>query len=276
MVASRARKPVEFADMNVWNLVKGQLGSKSQMDQEKAFYRSIEAAIALLQRGDYGEARKVLLGTLEHRRMIQDPKVLEWILRWLSLTWEQTEEYQEWTDFFSEFIVRHPDHSIAHHLRAESHWYQGRLQDALHDYSRALELDPSDFSALLGRGQVFVEDGRFESAVKDLGASLGVFDSIPGADAIWKKQFEAYARNGLGAAYAGLEQFGLSSEQFKKSIELCPDNAWVYFNRAEVFRNRGERTNAIEDYLLALSKKDPKLTASKRLHAKRMLEQLAK
>jgi tetratricopeptide (TPR) repeat protein len=42
-------------------------------------------------------------------------------------------------------------------LRAESHWYGGSLGDAITDYSRALELNPKDVSAFLGRGQVFME-----------------------------------------------------------------------------------------------------------------------
>jgi tetratricopeptide (TPR) repeat protein len=73
------------------------------------------------------------------------------------------------------------------------------------------------------------------------------FDGVPGADRVWKQQLEAYARNGLGAAYAGLGQSDLALEQFGKSIEVCPDNAWVYFNRAEAFHNSGDQVKAVED-----------------------------
>lgn len=262
--------------MKAWDFIKGRFGfDRKSNGDEKAFNRLVEAAVALLQSEDYSEARKALLRAAEFEDKLQDPQYMNWILGWLWITWEQTEEYDAATEFYLSFLARHPDDSTVYHLIAISHWYAGNLDEALKDYSRAIELDPNDVSAFSGRGQVRVESRQFAEAVEDLNSALGSLHSVPEAD-VWKRHLEAYARNGLGAAYSGLGQFDASAEQFEKSIELCPENAWVYFNRAEALRNRGERTNAVEDYLLALAKKEPKLTTSKRLHAKRMLDELAK
>jgi tetratricopeptide (TPR) repeat protein len=61
-------------------------------------------------------------------------------------------------------------------------------------------------------------------------------------------------------------------DEFDRSIKLWPENAWVYFNRAEAYRNHGDPASAIENYRLALMKKQPKLTSLKRAHAERMLK----
>jgi len=261
--------------MNPWQFLKRQFQRiNNKVDNEQIVARLVDSAYSLLQRGNYIEARGLLLRALEYKSEIQNPILLEWILTSLSKTWEETEEYQKWTEFFSDFIAQNPNQAVAYDLRAESHWYGGSLGDAITDYSRALELNPKDVSAFLGRGQVFMECRDFNRALEDLDAALGSVDSVPGADAAWKAEFEAFARNGRAATYAGLGDFGRALEEFVKSIDLCPENAWVYYNRAEAYQNHGDRKNAVENYKLALAKKGPKLTSLKRVHAENVLNAL--
>jgi tetratricopeptide (TPR) repeat protein len=65
---------------------------------------------------------------------------------------------------------------------------------------------------------------------------------------------------GDAATYAGLGDFGRALQEFGKSVDLCPENAWVYYNLAEAYQNNGDRKNAVENYKLALVKNKPKLT----------------
>lgn len=256
--------------MNPWQLLR----HLRRRNRQQIVERLVGLAFSRLQGGNYIEARQLLLRALEYKSEIHNPILLEWILTSLSKTWEETEEYQKWTEFFSDFIAENPNQATAYHLRAESHWYGGNLSEAVADYSRALELDPKDVSAFLGRGQVFMECHDFSRALEDLDAALGSIDGVHGADAVWKAAFEAFARNGRAATYAGLGDFGRALEEFGKSIELCPENAWVYYNRAEAYQNHGDRKNAVENYKLALAKKDPKLTLLKRAHAETALSTL--
>jgi len=258
--------------MNPWQFIK-RLGRRNS---EQIVTRLVELAWSKFQGGNYIEARGLLLRTLEFKNEIQNPILLEWILTTLSKTWEETEEYQKWTEFFSDFIAQNPNQAVAYHLRGQSHWYGGSLSDAVADYSRALELNPKDVSAFLGRGQVFMERRDFNRAIEDLDAALGSIDSVPGADAVWNAEFEAFARNGRAASYAGLGDLGRALEEFGKSIDLCPENAWVYYNRAEAYQNYGDQKNAVENYRLALAKKRPKLTSLKRAHAETVLNALAR
>ena len=121
-----------------------------------------------------------------------------------------------------------------------------------------------------------MERRDFNQAIEDLDAAIGSIDSVPGADAVWKAEFEAFARNGRAASYAGLGDLGRALEEFGKSIDLCPENAWVYYNRAEAYQNHGDWKSAVEDYKLALAKKRPKLTSLKRARAETALNALGR
>ena len=261
--------------MNPWEFLKRQFQRENrEHDAEKTVPRLVGLAFSLLQGGNYIEAQAVLLKALEYKSEIQNPLLLDWILTSLSKTWEETEDYQKWTEFFSAFIAQNANHATAYHLRAEAHWYGGSLSDAIADYSRALELNPVDASALLGRGQVLMECHDFSRALEDLDAALGSMESVPGTDATWKAEFEAFARNGRAATYAGLGDFHRALEEFGKSVELCPENAWVYYNLAEAFQNQGDRKGAFENYKLALIKRKPKLPLRKRARAENALKTL--
>jgi tetratricopeptide (TPR) repeat protein len=261
--------------MNPWGFLKRLFQRGNNKDAgEKAVTRLVNLAFSQLQGGNYVEAQELLLKALEYKSEMQNSVLLDWILTSLSKTWEETEEYQKWTEFFSAFIARNPNQAVAYHLRAESNWYAGSLSDAITDYSRAVELNPKDVSAFLGRGQVFMECRDFSRALEDLDTALGSIDSVPGVDAAWKVEFEAFARNGRAATYAGLGDFARALEEFGKSVDLCPENAWVYYNLAEAYQNKGDRKNAVENYKLSLAKNKPKLTLRKRTHAKIALEAL--
>ena len=54
---------------------------------------------------------------------------------------------------------------------------------------------------------------------------------------------------------------------FDRSTSLCPENAWVYFNRAMVYEKKGHLAKAMSDYTLSLKKTMPKLSVLKRKYA---------
>jgi hypothetical protein len=108
--------------MNPWELLKRQFQrGNSKDDGEKAVTRLVNLAFSLLQGGNYIEAQGLHLKALEYKSEMQNPALLDWILTSLSKTWEETEEYQKWTECFSAFIAQNPNQAVAYHLRAEAH-----------------------------------------------------------------------------------------------------------------------------------------------------------
>jgi len=75
----------------------------------------------------------------------------------LGATWLLKERYEDGVAFFSRYIDRYSEDSEAYSGRAEALWY---TEDAIRDYSRALELKPKNIVSLSGRGQVLGEAGE--------------------------------------------------------------------------------------------------------------------
>jgi len=109
---------------------------------------------------EYGKARAPLLEAIGFRDSVNEPETISYILMSLGSMWALTEKYEDAIAFFSDYLTRHPEDSAAYCGRAEALWYAGRLQEAIRDYSRALELKPSDIPSLSGRGQVLAEVGE--------------------------------------------------------------------------------------------------------------------
>jgi tetratricopeptide (TPR) repeat protein len=226
-----------------------------------------ELACSFIQQGDYLAARELLLKTLEQRNEIRDVAVLNWLLELLAWTWAETGQYRDKTEFFSKYLRLYPNDVRAYTLRAGSLWYSGELRQAIDDYSTALELDPNEILAHMGRGQVLAECGEYARAIDDLDFVHESLEQNTSAEPSWKTQVQAYSFNGRAVAHAGLGDFERAMAEFDRSISLCPDNAWVYFNRAMIYENKGQLEKAKSDYELSLQKNMPKLSVLKRKYA---------
>jgi len=232
------------------------------------------AAHVKLEEKDFREARRLLLQALERRDEIVDATQLYYILTTLGAAWLSEGDYPECIEFFSEYIRCHPGDAAAYCARGGALWYSGRLTEALADHSRALEISPDDVGALLERGQILAETGEHNKALDDLGRALQLLPHSQIQDAAWLGKMEAYIRNGRGLALAGMGETELAFREFESSIALCPDNAWVYFNRALVNDRLVELEKAKSDYQSALTRNDPKLNSLKRKFAERRVEEL--
>jgi tetratricopeptide (TPR) repeat protein len=241
-------------------------------------YQLLQEAYTHLQMEEYNKARPLLLQVIASRASIKDPTTINYVLMALDSTWLLTEQYEDGIAFFSGYIGRYPKDSAAYCGRAAALWYTGRLQEAIHDYSRALELTPSNILSLSGRGQVLAEVGKYRKAMDDLNLALRNLKtaSIPDSSwAKWYEQIEAFVHNGRGFALAGLGESGPAMDEFEVSISLSPENAWVYHNRAQVYDRAGSREKASADYQKALTKKNPALSPIRKEHAQARVRELS-
>lgn len=129
-------------------------------------------------------------------------------------------------------------------MRASLNQDQNYYQDALNDFSKALELYDEEYKPLIlfRRGACFSDAGMYNLAVKDFSDAI----SIDSTDAI-DFQYRADAKRMLGD-YAG------SVSDFTKAIELNPTSAFNYYRRGwvkEEFQNDVE--GGLKDYNKAIS-----------------------
>jgi tetratricopeptide (TPR) repeat protein len=239
----------------------------SESDRTHRLASLLREGYARLKVEDYDKARATFLQTLEYRDELIKSGFLEYVLTALNATWVLKEEYDEGIAFFSEYIRRYGSEPGAHFGRGANLWYLGRLEEALPDYSRALELDPNHILAHCGHGQVLAEMGRHNEALEALDLALRILKAASGSDPARCEQYkpiEAFVRRGRGVAAAGLGRNELAMDEFTSSITLCPENAWVYYSRAQLYERLANPKNASADYQLALAKKGPALTPIQR------------
>jgi tetratricopeptide (TPR) repeat protein len=241
-------------------------------------YELLQQAHSQIRMEEYDKARASLLEVIRSRDGIGDPRTIRYILQSLGSTWLLTEQFEEGIAYFSEYIAHYPGDSTAYCERAGAFWYAGRFQEAIRDYSRTLELEPSEIMALSGRGQVLAETGESGRAIGDLDLALRVLKTVSRPDSSWDKwyeQIEAFVHNGRGFALAGLGQSGPAMDEFETSIKLSPENAWVYHNRAQVYDRTGDREKAKEDYQRALARKNPALSPIRKAQAEARVRELS-
>ncbi len=231
----------------------------------------IEKAHELLSKQDYEDARQVLLSALRLRDRLVDRKTINWILASLGSTWLFQERFDEQIAFFSEYIVSYPLDCAAYRQRAEALWYSGQLRKAIEDYSRAIELEPTDLESRSGRGQVLAEIGENDRGMEDLEMALRIVEGTARPNESWRewiKDAEAFIRNGRAMALAGLGKTDDAMSEFDASIVLSPENAWVYFNRARVYESRENKVRALSDYRTSLEKTQPSLSPLQKARAR--------
>lgn len=226
----------------------------------------LNLAYSFIRQEKYLDARQQLLQALELRKEIRDPATVNLLLELLWWTWTYPEQYREAADFFSAYIEKCPGDVRGYSLRASSLWYMGELEEAIEGYSKGLELDPRDILARMGRGQVFAESREFSRAIEDLDF---VHDNLEKAQLseFVSKQIQAYSFSGRAFAHAGLGDFERALSEFDRSLFLCPENSFAYFNRAIVYEEKGRIADALPDYRVSLAKSEPKLTVLKRKYA---------
>ena len=114
------------------------------------------------------------------------------------------------------------------------------LEQALADYSAAIDLNPDDASYLGDRGWAYLHWREYELAIADLTRAI---ELNPGEASFYGARGEAYGE--LGDWAAALEDHG-------RAIELEPDNGERYVTRGWTYRRMGEFDLAEADFAAAV------------------------
>jgi serine/threonine-protein kinase len=125
----------------------------------------------------------------------------------------------------------------------------GHYDEAIADFTKALEADPASVNALLSRGLAKTAQGKHEEAIADF---TKAFELNPKA---------SVAVNNRGNAKSFLGRFEEAIEDFTKAVGLEPAYAGAYNNRGNAKAFLGRVDDAIGDFEKAL-KLDPALAAA--------------
>lgn len=143
--------------------------------------------------------------------------------------------------YYSQSISQNPS-STAYELRALCFVRMGRYDLVVQDYTKAIEASTEQNIVFYhNRGRAFNNLGKYPEAIADHTKALACpTNGYP----LCKIYFSR------AAAYYQLTRYDEAKDDYEKSIKLCPSDVGAYLNLANCYALKGDRDNAIKNYLL--------------------------
>jgi tetratricopeptide (TPR) repeat protein len=120
---------------------------------------------------------------------------------------------------------------------------KGNIEQAVADFSKAIELNPQDARGYRSRGVAWHHKRDLDKAIADLSKAI-LMD--PG---------DALTYYNRGVVWHDKGRFGEAIEDYTQYIKLDPDSAGAYFNRGCAWEKKGDLDRAIADYTQAVKLK---------------------
>ncbi len=131
----------------------------------------------------------------------------------------------------------------AYNIRGFSWYKKGDYDEAIFDYTKAIELNPRYAEAYYNRGIAFDDKGDYDRAIFDYTKAIELNP----------RYAEAYVNRGI--AYGSKGQLDQAISNFNAAIEIDPKGANAYYNRGLAHRRKGQYDQAISDYTKAIEVK---------------------
>jgi tetratricopeptide (TPR) repeat protein len=129
----------------------------------------------------------------------------------------------------------------AYNGRGSAYYAEGKIDDAIADYSKAIELDPLPDVTYRNRGNAYNEKKDYDRAIAD-------FDK-----AITLNPKSAVAYYSRGRADQAKLDFDRAIADLDKAIAIDPKYAFAYFYRGRAYLNKDDLDRAIADFDKAIT-----------------------
>ena len=149
--------------------------------------------------------------------------------------------YDEAIANYSKAIDLEPKSALAYALRGDAHVFRGNLDQAIVDSTKAIEIDPRFSPAYIVRGLANRDKGNLDQAIVDYTKAIEIDPK------------NANAYDARGGAYAIKRNFEQAIADFGKAIEMEPRYAGAYANRGTAYLTSGKLDEAIADYNQAIA-----------------------
>ncbi|MHC4583302.1 MAG: tetratricopeptide repeat protein [Planctomycetota bacterium] len=140
----------------------------------------------------------------------------------------------------SRFYPKLRDKSVDFHNRGSLYLRMNEYEQAIFNYTKAIEMAPKMAKAYYNRGNAYIAKGQFDNAILDYTKAIEI---NPGFT-------EAYYDRGLNYAMKG--EYDRAILDYNKAIEMAPKMAKAYYNRGNAYITQGQYDQTILDYTKAI------------------------
>ena len=152
------------------------------------------------------------------------------------LTWRQAELYRDPHAFWTHTIRLNDQAWAAYGWRAAVSMDDGRVEEAVDDYTRMVQLEPEDPTAYYYRAVAHVELGQLKRALRDLTRAV---ELNPDEVRTYYERGKVHLRRG---------DPGLAVDDFDRVIAREPDHAHAYDARGVCHEKLGQLDDALRDF----------------------------
>ena len=186
------------------------------------------------------------------------------------MSWQRAWVYQSLETLWTDTLAQNPECWMAHGNLGETLVKEGRMDEAMAQFQKALEIKPNYVQAHNNLGIVLVKKGREDEGIAEyekalainpnyaearynLGIALVKKGRLDEAMAQYKKALEidpnyVAARCNLGLALAQKGQLDAAIAQFQKAVEINPDYLDAHNNLGVAFAQKGRMDEAIAQF----------------------------
>jgi tetratricopeptide (TPR) repeat protein len=137
-----------------------------------------------------------------------------------ALTWQQTGIYRNLETLWRDTLVKNPDCWLAHNNLGLLLNNQGRIEEAMEHYQKAIQINPNYFETPNNLGVALADKGRFDEAIENYRKAIQINPNY--SDAL----------NNLGAALGAKGRSDEAIESFRKAIRINPNYSGALNNLA--------------------------------------------
>lgn len=172
------------------------------------------------------------------------------LLRNRGLAWKERGRYEQALEDYSKALELHPRDALTYHNRGYVRMKMGRHLEAVEDYNKSIEYDPFNALTYLNRGYIWRLEGDHPRALADYTRSIELDDRD--AQAYTNRGYIRYRQGDLAGA----------EKDYNRAVALDPADAQTYFNRSFVRREMARYGEAMADDLRA-GELDPRFDRSR-------------
>jgi len=151
----------------------------------------------------------------------------------LYLTHQRCGVWKDAKTLWTDVLNKNDNISLAHVNLGSALFEENKIDSAIFNYSKAMEIDPENKDAYYNRGVIYFMDAKYEKAIVDFREVVRIND------------FDTDALMAMGISYVEVNKFDSAIKCFDKYVEV--DSLF-----AEIYVKRGVAKYRIKDYKSAL------------------------